>query len=106
MSWLDEMEAADSAYPSDVSYPAARTRAGRGLHQLHAALGDGHLNAARDLIAGDERAVPAAVQAGSPNSGRRRPVTPQPATEPLTSPFAPSGLLGLCPPRRVYHMTA
>ena len=51
MSWLDEMEAADPAYPGDVSYPAARTRAGRGLYQLHAALDDGHLNAARDLIA-------------------------------------------------------
>jgi hypothetical protein len=51
MSWLDEMEAADSAYPGDVSYPAARTRAGRGLYQLHAGLDDGHLNAARDLIA-------------------------------------------------------
>ena len=51
MSWLDEMEAADSAYPGDVSYPAARTRAGRGLYQLHAELDDAHLNAARDLIA-------------------------------------------------------
>ena len=51
MSWLDEMEAADSAYPGDVSYPAAGTRAGRGLYQLHAGLDDGHLNAARDLIA-------------------------------------------------------
>jgi len=51
MSWLDEMEAADSAYPGDVSYPAARTRAGRGLYQLHAGMDDGHLNAARDLIA-------------------------------------------------------
>ena len=51
MSWLDEMEAADSAYPGDVSYPAARTRAGQGLYQLHAKLDDGHLNAARDLIA-------------------------------------------------------
>ncbi len=51
MSWLDEMEAADSAYPGDVSYPAARTRAGRGLYQLHAGLDDGHLKAARDLIA-------------------------------------------------------
>ena len=51
MSWLDEMEAADSAYPGDVSYPAARTRAGQGLYQLHAELDDGHLNAARDLIA-------------------------------------------------------
>ena len=51
MSWLDEMEAADPAYPGDVSYPAASTRAGRGLYQLHAGLDDGHLNAARDLIA-------------------------------------------------------
>ena len=51
MSWLDEMEAADAAYPGDVSHPAARTRAGRGLYQLHAGLDDGHLNAARDLIA-------------------------------------------------------
>ena len=50
MSWLDEMEAADSAYPGDVSCPAARTRAGRGLYQ-HAGLDDGHLTAARDLIA-------------------------------------------------------
>ena len=51
MSWLDEMEAADAAYPGDVSYPAARTRAEQGLYQLHAKLVDGHLNAARDLIA-------------------------------------------------------
>jgi hypothetical protein len=51
MSWLDEMEAADSAYPGDVSNPAAGTRAGRGLHQPHAGLDDGHLNAAKDLIA-------------------------------------------------------
>jgi hypothetical protein len=51
MSWLDEMEASDSAYPGDISYPAAGTRAGRGLYQLHAGLDDGHLNAARDLIA-------------------------------------------------------
>ena len=51
MSWLDEMEAADSAYPGGVSCPAARARAGRGLYQLHAGLDDGHLNAARDLIA-------------------------------------------------------
>ena len=51
MSWLDEMEAADSAYPGDISYPAASTRAGRGLYQLQAGLIDGHLNAARDLIA-------------------------------------------------------
>jgi hypothetical protein len=51
MSWLDEMEAADPAYPGDVSYPAASARAGRGLYQLHAGLADGHLNAARDLIA-------------------------------------------------------
>jgi hypothetical protein len=51
MSWLDEMEAADSAYPGDVSYPGAMTHGGRGLYQLHADLDDGHLNAARDLIA-------------------------------------------------------
>ena len=51
MSWLDEMEAADSAYPGDVSHPGARTRAGQDLYQLHAKLDDGHLNAARDLIA-------------------------------------------------------
>ena len=51
MSWLDEMEAADSAYPGDVSYPAAGTRAGRGPYQLHAGLDDGHLDAGRDLIA-------------------------------------------------------
>ena len=51
MSWLDEMEAADPAYPGDVSYPAAGTRAGRGLYQLHAVLDDGHLDAGRDLIA-------------------------------------------------------
>ena len=51
MSWLDEMEAADSAYPGDVSHPGARIRAGWGLYQLHAKLDDGHLNAARDLIA-------------------------------------------------------
>ena len=51
MSWLDEMEAADPAYPGDVSYPAAGTRAGRGLYQLYAVLDDGHLDAGRDLIA-------------------------------------------------------
>jgi hypothetical protein len=51
MTWLDEMEAADSAYPGDISYPPAGTRAGRGLYQLHAGLDDGHLSAARDLIA-------------------------------------------------------
>ena len=51
MSWLDEMEAADPAYPGDVLYPAARTRAGRGLYKLHAGLDDGYLDAARDLIA-------------------------------------------------------
>ena len=76
MSWLDEMEAADSAYPGDVSHPAAGTRAGRSLYQLRAGLDDEHLNAARDLIADwYARQANHVNEAGPGGSGRdRRPV--------------------------------
>ena len=74
MSWLDEMEAADPAYPGDVSDPAARTRARRGLYQLHAGLDDGHLNAARDLIADwYARQANHASEARPGDSGQDRP---------------------------------
>ena len=80
MSWLDEMEAADSAYPGDVSYPAASTRARRGVYQLHAGLDDGHLNAARDLLADwYARQANHASEAGPGSSGRHR--RPVPAAE-------------------------
>jgi hypothetical protein len=69
MNWLDDMEAADPAYPAPGADPWAMpgyvpgTSRGLpaeaddaiGLYELHARLDDGHLEAARQLIA-DARA--------------------------------------------------